>query len=72
MVGEKSICMASVTGVAMTFCTGIGLFPELSSRSLMVAGGPLEGSRPKSIDSCKNGKVVMIRILNESGRNLSI
>ena len=54
LVGEKSICMASVTGVAMTFCTGIGLLPELSSRSLMVAGGPLEGSRPKSIDSCKN------------------
>ena len=53
LVGEKSMCIASVTGVAITFCTGIGLLPELSNRSLMVAGGPLEGNRPKSIDSCK-------------------
>ncbi len=53
--GEKAMSTASVTGVAMTFCTGMGLEPEFSRRSFTLRGSAPDGSRPKSINSWKCG-----------------
>ena len=43
---------ASVTGVAITFCTGIDLDPEFKTNSLRDFGSLFDGINPKSINSC--------------------
>ena len=43
---------ASVTGVAITFCTGIAFDPEFRINNLRDFGSLLEGTNPKSINSC--------------------
>ena len=50
--GLKSMETASVTGVAITFCTGTGFEPELSRRSFTLLGSEPDGNRPKSTSSC--------------------
>ena len=43
---------ASVTGVAITFCTGIAFDPEFKINNLRDFGSLFEGTNPKSINSC--------------------
>ena len=43
---------ASVTGVAITFCTGIAFDPEFRINNLRDFGALFDGTNPKSINSC--------------------
>ena len=51
-IGWKLMVTASVTGVAITFCTGIDLDPEFKTNSLRDFGSLFDGIKPKSINSC--------------------